>query len=324
MSQKVVVCGAGFLGSHIARAICSAKPLAEKARVVQLSARHPDRVYKTLSQTLSQDQKTRLVQPVPVDITKPETLAPAFRDASVVVSLVGILHGTPEAFERIQWRGAQNVARAAHNAGAKLVHISAIGANPESELAYERTKGLGEQAVLEACPNATVIRPSIVFGPEDDFFNRFARLSKFLPFMPVFGGGNSLFQPVYVDDISEAVEIISRDDKEIRQLVDGKIIEAGGSDVITYRQVMEIVLKYSNRWRPIISVPFGVGKMQAFFLEKLPPNLFTLTRDQVEQLKRDNIVNTNPGSGHLSFEEFLKKYAEHAPTSAHDILPTYF
>lgn len=239
-----------YLGSHIARAICSAKPLAGKARVVQLSARHPDRVYKTLSQTLSQDQKTRLVQPVPVDITKPETLAPAFRDASVVVSLVGILHGTPEAFERIQWRGAQNVARAAHNAGAKLVHISAIGANPESELAYERTKGLGEQAVLEACPNATVIRPSIVFGPEDDFFNvsaflltltswsmprltnmqRFARLSKFLPFMPVFGGGNSLFQPVYVGDVSEAVEIISRDDKDIRQLVNGKIIEAGGPD----------------------------------------------------------------------------------------------
>lgn len=204
-----------------------------------------------MSQTLSQDLKTRLLHPVAVDITKPETLAPAFKGASVVVSLVGILHGTPEAFEKIQWRGAENVARAAQNAGAKLIHISAIGANPESKLAYERTKGLGEQAVLETCPTATVIRPSIVFGPEDDFFNvssihstylslrlmiiftsmqRFARLSKFLPFMPVFGGGNSLFQPVYVDDVSQAVEIISRDDEEIRQLVDGKIIEAGGPD----------------------------------------------------------------------------------------------
>ena len=112
-----------------------------------------------------------------MDITNPETLAPAFKEASVIVSLVGILHGTPEAFEQIQWRGAENVARAAQSAGAKLIHVSAIGANPESKLAYERTKGLGEYAVFESCPNATVIRPSIVFGPEDDHDIQYKTLS---------------------------------------------------------------------------------------------------------------------------------------------------
>lgn len=106
-----------------------------------------------------------------IDITEPSTLPPAFKDADVIVSLVGILHGTPAEFERIQWRGAENVARAARSAGAKLIHISAIGADPRSDIPYEKTKGLGERAVLDACPKATIIRPSLVFGPEDDFFN---------------------------------------------------------------------------------------------------------------------------------------------------------
>lgn len=190
MSQKVVVCGAGFLGvfqiqfylasgferygfqgSHIARSLCSSGSLVGNTRVVQLASRHPGRTYKAVSESLEEVHKERLLRPVSVDITNPETLAPAFKEASVIVSLVGILHGTPEAFEQIQWRGAENVARAAQSAGAKLIHVSAIGANSESKLAYERTKGLGEYAVFESCPNATVIRPSIVFGPEDDFFN---------------------------------------------------------------------------------------------------------------------------------------------------------
>ncbi|CAL1704114.1 unnamed protein product [Somion occarium] len=319
MSQKVVVCGAGFLGSNIARAIVGANA-ARNRRVVQLSSRHPEKVHQSALQSLPHEQQARLLPPVSVDITQPDTLTPALQDASVVVSLVGILHGTEADFDRIQWKGAQNVARAAQSVGAKLIHFSAIGANPKSRLPYERTKGLGELAVLEACPSATVIRPSLVFGPGDDFFNRFARLSRVLPFMPVFGGGKTLFQPVYVDDIAQAVEIISRGDEAIRKLVDGKIIEAGGPDVITYRQVMELVLKYSKRWRPIISVPYAVGELQGFILEKLPPNLFTLTRDQVEQLKHDNIINPNPGPNSVAFQGLLQTYASRRLASVHEYL----
>lgn len=130
--------------------------------------------------------KDRLLPPVPLDITKPNTLAPAFEDASVVVSLVGLMHGRPQEFDEIQWHGAENVARAAKQVGAKLVHFSAIGADPNSRIPYARTKGLAEISVLDICPNATVIRPSLVFGPEDDFFNvsvdaasKFASLSRF-------------------------------------------------------------------------------------------------------------------------------------------------
>jgi NADH dehydrogenase len=136
---------------------------------VQLSSRNPARLLQTLQKDLPQ-AVTRL-QATPLDITKPETLAPAFEGAHTVVSLVGLMHGKPEDFERAQWRGAENVAKAAKEVGARLIHISAIGANPASEIAYWRTKGLGEEAVRSVHSNATIIRPSLVFGPEDDFFN---------------------------------------------------------------------------------------------------------------------------------------------------------
>ena len=155
-------------GTNIAKAIVTAKsPL----RKVQVSSRKPDRIYEQLKQSLPLEAQQRLLQPTAADVTKPDTLSAAFQDADVVVSLVGILHGTPSDFERIQWRGAENVARAAQEAGARLIHFSAIGADPNSEIPYERTKGLGEKAVREASPSATIIRPSLVFGPEDDFFN---------------------------------------------------------------------------------------------------------------------------------------------------------
>lgn len=166
------------------------------------------------------------------------------------MSLVGILQGTPEQFDKIQWHGAENVALAAKSVGAKLIHISAIGANKDSDIPYARTKALGEAAVFSACKNATIIRPSIVFGPGDGFFavclisfswwhlllfipscQRFATLSSFLPFMPVFGGGTTKFQPVYAGDVARAVEIATRTlDNAAMDATDGKVIEAGGPD----------------------------------------------------------------------------------------------
>ncbi|KAF8078857.1 hypothetical protein FPV67DRAFT_1404744 [Lyophyllum atratum] len=317
MPHKIVVCGAGFLGSSIARNV-AASAFSERPQI-QLSSRHPDKIHTVLQHTIPSD---RLLPPVPLDVTKPSTLPPAFSDANVVISLVGVMHGSPKHFEDIQLKGAENVANASKDVGAKLIHFSSIGADAQSDIPYWRTKGLAEASILRICPDATILRPSLVFGPEDDFFNRFSRLSKYLPFLPVFGGGRSLFQPVYVGDLGRAVEILSRNDPTVRSLTAGKIIEAGGPETFTYRQLMELVLKYNNRYRPVISVPFQVGLLQGAVLERLPVNLFTVTRAQVEQLKMDNIVNPVPSTESISFQDFLEQHSGPL-VSVHDVLPTY-
>lgn len=188
MPQKVVLCGAGFLGkpfersvalfsrrrsilgSNIAKAISNANNsnAASLLRRVQISSRSPHKVYAELKRTLPQDH---LLPPVPVDVTKRETLDQAFENADAVVSLVGVLQGSPAQFEAIQWKGAENVARAAAAVGAKLIHVSAIGADPHSKIPYARTKALGEEAARSHCANAIIIRPSLVFGPGDGLFN---------------------------------------------------------------------------------------------------------------------------------------------------------
>lgn len=321
-APKIVVCGAGFLGKHIARNIVAPTTNAKvQERVVELASRNPGRLLRTLQQDVP--QAASRLHATSLDITKPETLAPAFEGAHTVVSLVGLLHGRPSDFERIQWRGAENVANAAKQAGARLIHISAIGANPASDIAYWRTKGLGEEAVRAILPDATIIRPSLVFGPEDDFFNRFSRLSKFLPFLPVFGKGESKFQPVYAGDIAKVVEVMCRGEPEVEKEVSGKIIEAGGPRVYTYHDLMVTVLKYSHRWRFVVPFPYWVGMMQGFVGEMLPPNLFTVTRDQIKQLRYDNIVNPDPASDHVSFEEFLQKHYYRSPMTLTEVLPAY-
>ncbi|GLB35922.1 putative NAD(P)H-binding [Lyophyllum shimeji] len=307
MPHKVVVCGAGFLGTNIARNVAASRVQRPQ---IQLSSRNPDKIHKVLQHTIPSD---RLLPPVPLDVTNPSTLPPAFSDANVVVSLVGVMHGSPKDFEDIQLRGAENVANAVKDVGAKLIHFSAIGADPQSDIPYWRTKGLAEDSILRICPDATILRPSLVFGPEDDFFNRFSRLSKYLPVLPVFGGGRALLQPVYVGDVARAVEILSRDDPDVRKETAGKIIEAGGPDVFTFRQLMELVLKYNHRYRPIISLPFQVGMLQGAVLERLPVNLFTITRSQVKQLQADNIVNPAASAGSISFKDLLEKFPHLSP-----------
>ncbi|KAF8807810.1 NAD(P)-binding protein [Phlegmacium glaucopus] len=323
-TQKIVICGAGFLGTHIARAIALAhyptlKGKLPNARRVQISSRKPEKTWHSLRSVILQD---RLLPPVPVDITKKETLPPAFENADVVVSLVGIMHGSTQDFMDIQWKGAENVAKCAKSAGARLIHFSAIGADPNSKIPYARTKGLAEQSIMAVDPTATIIRPSLVFGPEDDFFNRFARLARFLPFLPVFGGGTSLFQPVYVGDLARLVEMLSRKFDVGRKLA-GKVIEAGGPQTFTYRELMQMVLDVTGRKRPIISLPFAVGMLQGFVLEKLPLNLFTVTRAQIEQLKTDNIVNFEMPANHISLEEVMSTYSDEPLACIQKVLPSY-
>ncbi|GJE85846.1 complex I NDUFA9 subunit family protein [Phanerochaete sordida] len=317
---KVVICGAGFLGSAVARAVLSASRTPR--RVLLVSRNNTAKAHAEIAKSLPKDQQQRLEPPMDADITKPETLVPAMEGADVVVSLVGLMNGTVEDFERIQWRGAENVAKAAEKVHAKVIHVSAIGANCNSPVPYARTKALGEDAVLDACPSATIIRPSILFGKGDGFFARFAQLAKVLPFMPCFGGGTSKFQPVFVDDLARAIEILSRKEIETSEACDGKTIEAGGPEVFTYREIMELVLKYTNKRRPIVSVPYAVGTLQGLVLEQLPPNLFTITRAQVQQLKEDNVVNPATFQDACSFKDILANNGRKL-TSVHEILPTY-
>jgi nucleoside-diphosphate-sugar epimerase len=266
MARKIVLCGAGFLGapfvlkflvnlfaklvtrlgSSIATAISRANNSAGVLRRIQVSSRDPHKIFNKLKETLPQDH---LLPPIPVDVTKKDTLTEAFLNADAVVSLVGILRGSPAQFEAIQWKGAEKVALAAAAVGAKLVHISAIGADPHSKIPYTRTKALGEEAVLSYCPNATIVRPSLIFGPGDGLFNvrinqrlehvltllcwqRFAQLSRYLPLLPVFGDGGTRFQPVYVGDVGQLVEILTRDNSDLTGNVgtDGRIIEAVGPE----------------------------------------------------------------------------------------------
>ncbi|KAF5312254.1 hypothetical protein D9619_002949 [Psilocybe cf. subviscida] len=317
MSRKVVICGAGFLGRHIGQAIANST---HSNCSIQISSRHPQKIHDAIKPNVP---PSRLLAPVSVDITKLATLEAAFQDASMVVSLVGIMHGTPAGFEAIQHQGAKNVAIVAKKAGAKLVHFSAIGADSTSSIPYVRTKGLAEQSVLSVDPKATIIRPSLVFGPEDDFFNRFARLASIMPFLPVFGGGVSKFQPVYVGDLARFVEVLSRDDKRTQGRFESNVIEAGGPQTFTYRELMQMVLDVTGRKRPILSLPFELGLLQGAILEKLPVNLFTVTRSQVEQLKSDNIVNPSMPSGHLSLADALSEAGLPPMYSVQDILPTY-
>ncbi|KAA1468011.1 NAD-P-binding protein [Dentipellis sp. KUC8613] len=319
ISQRVVLCGAGFLGRNIVVSISKNNAAQNLLRRVQISSRHPERVHGSLKHIIPSEC---LLPPVKVDVTKPEILAAAFEGADVVVSLVGILNGSREQFDEIQWRGAENVAKAAKQNNAKVIHISAIGADKTSSIPYEKTKALGEEAVFTHCPDATIIRPSLIFGPGDEFFNRFATLSYFLPILPVFGNGKTRFQPVYVGDVAELVEILTRKDNKIRERVAGKIIEAGGPEVFTFRQIMELVLKYTGRTRPIVPVPWSAATLQAMVLERLPHNVFTISQSQVEQLKHDNVESSQYSPDRLPFAHFMEEYS-HPLTSVHDVLPRY-
>jgi len=326
-SRKIVLVGAGFLGSYIARAL-----IADPRNRVQIVSRNPQKLYDTL-----RPLGTQILPPHSADITNPDTteLNKALDGAAAVVSLVGVLAGTEKIMQEVQLRGAERVAEAAKKGGVgRIVMMSAIGSDRNGETPYFRTKAQAEDIYLATSPTATIIRPSIVFGPGDSFFNRFSALAKFLPFLPVFGGGVVKFQPVYVGDVARAVEICCRDDPKVIEQVGGKVIEAGGPDVFTYREIMGLVLRYSGLKRFIISLPYWVGMIQGAILERLPENIFTLTRDQVKQLKYDNIVSPTPPLNSLSFTQLLTAFPSSLPSSSpperdaglksvHDILPTY-
>jgi len=249
------------------------------------------------------------VTPISANIRDDASVAAAVDGADVVINLVGILFpGGKQTFNALQADGAQRVAMAAKAAGAeRLVQMSAIGADAESESVYASTKGIGEQLVQDAFPGASIVRPSIVFGPEDDFFNKFAAIARLAPALPLIGGGHTKFQPVYVGDVAAAVAAICVNPKTA-----GATFEVGGPQVYSFRQLMEILLAEIDRKRLLAPLPFPIAKLQAALLELSPIPI--LTRDQVRLLQQDNVLSGDfPGLEDLGIDA----------TALEAILPSY-
>lgn len=266
--------GAGFIGRHVVQR------LAKLGFIVRVAGRDTEKAGR-----LRPLGDVAQVVPVAATLTNEASVARAVAGAMVVVNLVGILFERKSGdFGRIQAEGAGRVARLAAAAGVRrMVHLSAIGADAGSKSGYARSKAEGEQAVLAAFPTATILRPSVVFGADDQFFNRFAGLATVLPFMPVVSG-QTRFQPVHVGDVADAVmAAIAREDAA------GRIYELGGPRVMTMREVLDFVLEHTHRRRPMIALPRGLVALQAWLGEFLPNP--PLTRDQLILLGRDNVVS---------------------------------
>jgi uncharacterized protein YbjT (DUF2867 family) len=274
--QIAVLGGSGFIGRYVV------KRLAERGEVLTVGGRHASAA--TFLRLKGEVGQVGLVN---IAIDSEATLPEFLEGKDALINCVGILkeHGR-QTFDRVHHLAPAKLARLAREAGvARLIHISAIGADPRSTSAYARSKAAGEQAVKDAFPTATILRPAIVFGPEDDFFNRFARLATISPFVPLIGGGETRFQPVYVGDVADAV-IRALDDPA----ASGRTYELGGPKIYTFRALMELMLAEIKRKRWFIDLPFGIASLQARLLSILPNP--PLTVDQVEMLKRDNVVSS--------------------------------
>lgn len=293
--------GSGFVGRHVVAA------LAKRGYRVRVAVRRPD-----LAGHLQPLGNVGQIQAVQANLRFRESVNRAVQGADHVVNLVGILYESgAQTFDAVQEFGARAIAEAARNVGAGLTHVSAIGADKASPADYAKTKAGAEAAVLGTVPTAVILRPSIVFGPEDNFFNQFAGLARFMPFLPLIGGGQTKFQPVYVGDVAEAV---ARSVDGL--LTPGAIYELGGPEVKTFKQCLELVLQLTGRKRPLISIPFGIAKIQGTILGLLPKPL--LTKDQVLMLERDTIVSDRAKLAGLTLEGMGI-----SPASAEAILPTY-
>lgn len=317
--QKVTVFGgSGFLGRYIVQG------LAQEGAVVRVGVRRTADAH--ILQPLGNVGQIVGIQ---ADVRDPASLVHAAEGSDAVINLVGILYESGKAtFGAIHAQGAANVAQAAKDVGARrLVHVSAIGANARSPSDYARSKAAGETAVLDIFPDATILRPSVIFGPEDGFFNRFAGMSQFSPVLPVFGcplprlvaedgamrldiygDGGTKFQPVYVGDVANAaVRALHRPEAK------GATYELGGPSVYSFKELMDLMASVTGRRRILAPLPFWYGAMLAFFLEMIP-GAPILTRDQVKLLRHDNVVGKKAqGFAALGI----------TPTAAEVVLPTY-
>jgi NADH dehydrogenase len=276
-SLVTVLGGSGFIGRHAVRA------LAGEGWRVRAAVRRPD-----LAGHLQPMGAVGQIQPVQANIRYPQSLVQAFEGAQAVVNLVGILAKSgPQTFKAVHVEGARAAAKAAREAGAKaFVHISAIGADRKSPGNYGRTKAAGEAAVLAEFPDAVILRPSLVFGPEDQLFNRFAAMARMSPFLPLIGGGKTEFQPVYAGDVGAAIAAACAGRARRRT-----VYELGGPEKITFRKLLDLTQQWSGRRRWYVRIPFVVAKLGALLTAPLPNALRPLTVDQVRMLQRPNVVS---------------------------------
>ncbi len=289
--------GSGFLGRHTVRA------LARAGWRIKVATRHPNMGF-----FLRPLGSVGQIDFVKADVTDADDVARAVAGSDAVINLTGILFQSGQTFEDVQAIGADNIATAAAAAGvSRMVHVSAIGADAVSRSEYAATKAQGEKAVHAAFPAAVILRPSIVFGPEDGFFNRFADLARFLPALPLIGGGKTLFQPVFVGDVAAAIVKTLEDES-----THGRTYELGGPTIYSFKQLMQIILKETGRRRMLVPVPFFAASIKAAFLQLLPNPLLTI--DQVRLLRHDNVVaKAAAGLGDLGI----------VPTSVEAVVPSY-
>jgi uncharacterized protein YbjT (DUF2867 family) len=294
--------GSGFLGRNVVRA------LAKRDYRIRVAVRRPE-----LAGHLQPLGRVGQIHTVQANLRYPASVDAAMRDSHAAINLVGLLtESGAQSFDAVQTQGAETVAKAAAAAGARMVHVSAIGADENSASAYARAKAAGEKAVLAALPPATIMRPSVIFGPEDQFTNRFAALARISPVLPLIGGGKTRMQPVYVGDVATA----------IADAVDGKAkpgatYELGGPEVLSFREIMEIILDITDRKRTLLSLPFGLARFQAAFL-RFAPGALKLTPDQVELLRNDNVVSEAANAAGLTLQGLGI-----APDSLEAVAPQY-
>lgn len=290
--------GSGFVGRYLVRA------LARKGYRVRVAVRRPNEAL-----FLRTTGDVGQVQPIQANLRDRHSCAAAMDGADAVINLVGVLYEAgAQKFDTIHEIGARRLASLASEAGiSRFIQMSAIGADAASTSAYARSKAAGEAAVRECLPDATIVRPSIVFGPEDQFFNKFAALARVAPVLPLVGGGMTKYQPVYVKDVAAAIAaLLERND------MGGKAVELGGPEVVTFKQLMELTLKETGRNRALMMMPYFFARMMGAVLQWLPSPM--LTTDQVELLKSDNLVSDEA----ISFSEL-----DIVPTAMGAILPTY-
>lgn len=304
--------GSGFIGRHLVRA------LANDGWRVRVATRRPDLAFHL--QPLGRVGQIHAVQ---ANIRYPDSLKAALQGASAAVNLVGVLQNWgKQTFAAVQAEGAGAVARAVRDAGIEnFIHVSAIGADPASGSDYARSKAEGEYLVRDVLPGAKILRPSVVFGPEDQFFNRFATMARLLPVMPAIGGGVTKLQPVYVGDVAAAAAILLRGGGA----AGGATYELGGPEIKTLRELIDFTLETIFRTNPVVDLPFGpagliggaVESVNKLLLGLLPAEL-VFTPDQVELLKSDNIVSGAAKSAGLTLQGLGL-----TPESIESIVPSY-
>lgn len=302
MKQRIitVIGGSGFLGQYVV------KELAKTGATIRVASRHPDSALH-----LKTAGSVGQIVLTPVNIHDEESLKQAVEGSWAVINLVGVLYSKgKQNFSAVHAQGAERLAKIAKQAGCtRLIHISALGIDKSPKSRYARSKLMGEKAVLAAFPEATIIRPSIMIGAEDNFFNKFAQIAAISPFIPLIGGGDIVFQPVYVADVAKAINVAL-----LNPDTQGRIIELGGPTCYSFKKLMQLLLKQIHKKRILLPLPFPVASFIATFLEIFPSPI--LTRDQVQLLKTDNIVGD---------KENILKFPDLGiePVSIEMVLPDY-